>query len=239
MVSAFVEPDRSTTGECYYRHRMYHAQLGRFGSRDPVGYEGGVNLFRYVLNNPLIYVDATGEQAIDACPICGPDISVSLTLMDNRIRHMMLIMDPAMKTHACASMFSSDGWDIPILVGHQGPSVEGCPSDNRCNGTVTVDGKCFDHFAVNYYLFGLLNKLCGNGYAQGAAYVVAWSNIVYGHAPGAKSVWYCKGYYGRFAPACNWQPDHSRGDCGLCGKTYPGRFRGHFGKNPSVEFPGE
>ena len=28
------------TGLYYYRHRMYHAQLGRFCSRDPIGYEG-------------------------------------------------------------------------------------------------------------------------------------------------------------------------------------------------------
>ena len=49
------------TGLYYYRHRMYHAQLGRFASRDPIGYEGSdPNLFRYCDGSPTVFVDTTG-----------------------------------------------------------------------------------------------------------------------------------------------------------------------------------
>jgi RHS repeat-associated protein len=37
------------SGLYYYRNRYYHAQMGRFVSRDPIGYAGGSwNLYEYV-----------------------------------------------------------------------------------------------------------------------------------------------------------------------------------------------
>lgn len=39
---------------------MYHAQLGRFCSRDPVAYDGGTNLFEYVSSRPIFSVDSHG-----------------------------------------------------------------------------------------------------------------------------------------------------------------------------------
>jgi RHS repeat-associated protein len=56
------------TGLDYYRHRMYHAQLGSFGSRDPVGYRAGVNLVEYVWDNPTTRTDPSGEQFVPGTP---------------------------------------------------------------------------------------------------------------------------------------------------------------------------
>lgn len=39
---------------------MYAPQLGRFISRDPVGYVGGENLYQYVRSQPINYVDPFG-----------------------------------------------------------------------------------------------------------------------------------------------------------------------------------
>ena len=45
----------------YYRNRMYHAELGRFVSRDPVGYAtADPTLYRYVRNRPTGLVDPLG-----------------------------------------------------------------------------------------------------------------------------------------------------------------------------------
>ncbi len=49
------------SGLYYYRARYYDPELGRFISEDPAGFEGGINFYVYVGNNPLIYADPTGK----------------------------------------------------------------------------------------------------------------------------------------------------------------------------------
>ena len=48
------------TGLYYYRNRMYHAQLGRFLQRDPLGYGDGMNLYEFVGGRPTGAVDPMG-----------------------------------------------------------------------------------------------------------------------------------------------------------------------------------
>ena len=53
------EWDRET-GLYYYRARYYDPMEGRFISRDPIGFKGGVNLYSYVFNNVINYTDPSG-----------------------------------------------------------------------------------------------------------------------------------------------------------------------------------
>ena len=56
-----------------YYHRMYDPVVGRFASADPLGLASGdANLYRYVGNNPLNYIDPTG--------LCGQSWSGSQSL---------------------------------------------------------------------------------------------------------------------------------------------------------------
>jgi RHS repeat-associated protein len=50
------------TGLLYYRARFYDPQVGRFLSEDPLGLSAGPNPFEYAYDNPLRYVDPTGNQ---------------------------------------------------------------------------------------------------------------------------------------------------------------------------------
>ncbi len=45
-----------------YRARAYSPGLGRFLQRDPLGYYDSMNLFEYVGNSPLNYIDPYGED---------------------------------------------------------------------------------------------------------------------------------------------------------------------------------
>ncbi|GHU06982.1 hypothetical protein FACS1894158_14670 [Betaproteobacteria bacterium] len=51
----------SETGLHYNFNRYYDPEIGRYVTQDPVGIEGGINLYAYVNGGPLIYVDPTGE----------------------------------------------------------------------------------------------------------------------------------------------------------------------------------
>ena len=46
----------------YYRARFYSPVLGRFLQPDPIGYVDGLNLYTYVGNNPLNWIDPFGLQ---------------------------------------------------------------------------------------------------------------------------------------------------------------------------------
>lgn len=62
------------TGLYYYRARYYDPMDGRFISKDPIGFRGGdVNLFAYVGNDPINWIDPTGLTKGGKQKITGND----------------------------------------------------------------------------------------------------------------------------------------------------------------------
>ncbi len=50
------------TANYYVRNRYYSPTLGRWLTRDPIGYQGGINLYAYVASSPVGNVDAEGTS---------------------------------------------------------------------------------------------------------------------------------------------------------------------------------
>ena len=48
------------SGLHYNFHRYYDSGSGRYSRVDPIGWEGGINLYAYVHGNPLLYLDSKG-----------------------------------------------------------------------------------------------------------------------------------------------------------------------------------
>jgi len=48
------------SGYIYFGRRYYHSATGRWLTKDPIGRDGGPNLYAYVLNNPLTHFDLYG-----------------------------------------------------------------------------------------------------------------------------------------------------------------------------------
>jgi len=68
------------TGLVLMGHRYYDAGTGRFLTRDPMGYGGGINLYGFTGNNPVNESDADGTS-MDPKKGAGPDwVRVSTTL---------------------------------------------------------------------------------------------------------------------------------------------------------------
>src|SRR5208337_5464708 len=55
-----MQVDMPMTEMLDYRARYYDPTIGRFLSEDPIGFQGGINVYRYVRNNPLLLIDPMG-----------------------------------------------------------------------------------------------------------------------------------------------------------------------------------
>ena len=154
------------TGLYHVRHRMYHASLGRWNQRDPIGYYDGMSLYQYVGGRPKALLDPDGLYC------CGRDVTNLLRSMLRRIQSRWRNLDWKARNQICNGIWAPKGWDIDEMYGSKplvnklvDESKGKCPDINDeadpCRRTVTVNGECFDTAQVNYILWGKLNRLCG------------------------------------------------------------------------------
>jgi RHS repeat-associated protein len=61
-----------------YWGRMYDPNLQRWIQRDPIGEQGGINLYQFVGNNPLSNIDPDGLYA--RVTVTGPDVEIEIPL---------------------------------------------------------------------------------------------------------------------------------------------------------------
>ncbi len=69
-------------GLYYYRARYYDPGTGRFSSEDPIGANGGPNLYTYVSNAPMVMIDPNGLQPVQVD--CSPSAWRPVRLIEGR-----------------------------------------------------------------------------------------------------------------------------------------------------------
>ena len=82
------------TGLQLNRHRYYASHLGRWLTRDPIGYSGNKwNLYEYVEGNPAIYTDGYGDIRFPK-PIPGVDADIIIILPPYPLPPIILPVPP-------------------------------------------------------------------------------------------------------------------------------------------------
>ena len=72
----------SETGLYYYRARSYDPRSGRFLQKDPVGMQGGLNLYAYAMGNPIKLTDPLGLAPYPSLGVCGSSLYQKLFILD-------------------------------------------------------------------------------------------------------------------------------------------------------------
>lgn len=91
------------------RFRNYNPELGRWMQRDPIGYTGGKNLYGYVGESPLVWIDSYGLEPQDTRTQAQKMKAVCASLKD-AIEHDMSVGDFAKKYHPNWNRRNQGNW---------------------------------------------------------------------------------------------------------------------------------
>ena len=202
----------------YNRNRYYDYYSGRWLTHDPLGitpnvrkpnvfeilkrYEDGLNLYYALDGNPVTKMDMYG---LTSCDICGPDVTMNLVAVINRIVNDFQDMndtseDPERDRH-CDALYDTStrggAWEIYQLHGRGWISNQFscCATKPRCYNTVEVSGKCYHASSVNYLMWGVMNNLCGNSWDLTFLAIYAHKLWKHHHLPTPETIdWARTGY---------------------------------------------
>ncbi|MBU0637800.1 MAG: hypothetical protein KKB50_02970 [Planctomycetes bacterium] len=215
--------------------RVAGASTGSFIPRDKVADQ--MHLYRYVRNTPSNLVDPLGLQesqpTSQPCCVCGPDITDALQRLLADVDSKFAGLNAQQKDDLCDGYIDAAHWDTDLFTRASTFRTEGCPKGDACEfdnkvpgvkggASVTVDGKCFASYDVNYVLYGRMMKNCGVWNQSKANF---WF-IIY------KTPWWTSHSWTRWTQAALWKdyglfggvvepesPDNLK-SCQPCGEEY-------------------
>jgi RHS repeat-associated protein len=143
----------------YYGHRYLNTSTGGWLGRDLIAEKGGLNLYTFVHNSPISDIDLFGFCGAGT-GTCGPDVTSSLRLtLDNIESTYNNQWSLFQKWRVCIDLYqpltAGIAWDIIPLK-----DIGFGPQTTPCDRTVTFKNKCYYGGAVNYAMWGKVNKLC-------------------------------------------------------------------------------
>lgn len=97
------------TGLSYNRFRYYDPDCGRFVSQDPIGLEGGINLYQYA-PNPITWVDPWGLDCSSDAEKLAKNLGAAPGV-DHRAHHMVMSNSTDSRMEALRKMMTKFGLD--------------------------------------------------------------------------------------------------------------------------------
>jgi len=182
---------------------------------------------------------------VRTCRKCGPDVTEGLRAskqqveanfrlgMDLDVRHTFWDDNCRPYSSLTASPYQAErGWDLDSLVSvPDGPrirtpdGVSKCPFGRGCVDSVTVDGKCYWKWAVNYAMYGWMNRLCGFSKAHMRRTIKWHRGFKSGNSPSeipenSKMLEFAEAGYDGFPGAGTVAADSRYRDCMPCEDAY-------------------
>jgi RHS repeat-associated protein len=233
-----------------YPYRPYSPSTGRFLSRDPIeevafkrnvlshvlSIETGIqakkaNAFEskdylsyvFVGNDPLDTIDLLG---LTPCQACGRSVDQALRLTHTDVVNRFNALGFWGQCKACAPIWFPIGdysmaWDMRAMVWGGWSKNMRCGKVTTCEWTVTVGGKCYNAWDVNYMLYGWAASMCGMTLDNMQAHVIAWKTAKkdWARLPGAMA-FSTLGYFGVYSPLPPEVAPVGYPSCTACPLTY-------------------
>jgi RHS repeat-associated protein len=80
-------------GVYYNLYRWYQWGEGRYSSSDPIGLQGGLNLYGYARANPLQWIDPAGLRVRQCCRPSNSLDPIGLSVLGNKFDHCWVVTD--------------------------------------------------------------------------------------------------------------------------------------------------
>jgi RHS repeat-associated protein len=136
-----TKPQDSVTGLYYYGYRWYDPLTGRWPSRDPIGERGGVNLYGFVGNDGVDWVDVVGliiatqedkiyRDSVANClmKLCCP-IKVKWKLLSRSDRYDRELIPTGRSDYSQQTFDDSSDWYVLIWDGDPNQGDSKCPKE--------------------------------------------------------------------------------------------------------------
>jgi RHS repeat-associated protein len=156
------------TGLCYYGYRYYSPEVGRWLGRDPIGENGGINLYGMLGNDAANRIDVLG---LAGCR-CGPDVtSWLIDEINTNANSATAKRMRALLRHSATAPIAYGLWAAMVRPG--GPwdhkpklnkaKSANCPASEGCKFTVTLCGKCLSSDVPSNIHYGFVGRAIGFG----------------------------------------------------------------------------
>ena len=164
--------------DVYVRARHYSSDVGRWTTRDPIGYDDGWNQYGYVQGNPILLGDPSGKQAISPVGCCGPLVDQWIV---PELRAQFTGLAVYKGTSASLSVYDYARWALTnqrykcddyfdFTAGHK-CATRPDPKKHGCKGTVRLCGKCLRTSTLGNIMFGFVGIHAGHSSTSLANYI--------------------------------------------------------------------